>query len=145
MWLKIIDISRTISTYHQIYDVILSRPSHVQNPYSSLTVSQWGAGGQSGACFAWACLWVGGSVYCLGMLGVEPDLSSLLYCVCISCGLVQDGGAAKIDVVPQQTSAAVPGTQGCIQKFPDWVDNEINNNNKYLFSSNTKGYGGKTH
>jgi hypothetical protein len=27
--------------------------------------------------------------------------------------------------------------QGCIQKFPDWVDNEI--------TSNTKGYGGKTH
>jgi len=31
--------------------------------------------------------------------------------------------------------------RGCIQKFPDWVDNEINNNNQ----SNTKGYGGKTH
>jgi len=33
----------------------------------------------------------------------------------------------------------------CIQKFPDWVDNEINNNNnKHSFRSNTKGYGGKT-
>jgi hypothetical protein len=32
------------------------------------------------------------------------------------------------------------------QKFPDWVDTEINNdNNKHLFRSNTKGYGGKTH
>jgi hypothetical protein len=32
----------------------------------------------------------------------------------------------------------------CIQKFPDWVDNEINNNNKHSLRSNTKGYGGKT-
>jgi len=32
----------------------------------------------------------------------------------------------------------------CIQKFPDWVDNEMNNNNKHLLRSNTKGYGGKT-
>jgi hypothetical protein len=32
----------------------------------------------------------------------------------------------------------------CIQKFPDWVDNEINNN-KHLLRSNTKGYGGKNH
>jgi hypothetical protein len=34
----------------------------------------------------------------------------------------------------------------CIQKFPDWVDNEINNSNyKHSLRSNTKGYGGKTH
>jgi hypothetical protein len=33
---------------------------------------------------------------------------------------------------------------GCVQKFPDWVDNEINNN-KHSLRSNTKGYGGKTH
>jgi hypothetical protein len=32
----------------------------------------------------------------------------------------------------------------CIQKFPDWVDNEINNN-KHSLRSNTKDYGGKTH
>jgi hypothetical protein len=32
-----------------------------------------------------------------------------------------------------------------IQKFPDWVSNEINNNNKHLLRSDTKGYGGKTH
>jgi len=32
----------------------------------------------------------------------------------------------------------------CIQKFPDWVHNEINNN-KHSLRSNTKGYGGKTH
>jgi hypothetical protein len=35
--------------------------------------------------------------------------------------------------------------RGCIQKFPEWVDNEINNNNKHSFRSNTKGYSGKTH
>jgi hypothetical protein len=35
---------------------------------------------------------------------------------------------------------------GCIQKFPDWVDNEIYAyNNKHSLRSNTKGYGGKTH
>jgi hypothetical protein len=33
---------------------------------------------------------------------------------------------------------------GYIQKFPDRVDNEINNN-KHSLRSNTKGYGGKTH
>jgi D-alanyl-D-alanine carboxypeptidase len=33
---------------------------------------------------------------------------------------------------------------GCIQKFPDWVDNEINNN-KNTLSSNKKVSGGKTH
>jgi len=38
------------------------------------------------------------------------------------------------------------GLRRCIQKFPDWVDNEINNNtNKHLLRSNTKDYGGKTH
>jgi hypothetical protein len=31
-----------------------------------------------------------------------------------------------------------------IQKFPDWVDNEINNN-KHSSRSNIKDYGGKTH
>jgi hypothetical protein len=40
----------------------------------------------------------------------------------------------------------VINTRGCIQKFPDWVDNEINNNNnKHSLRSNTKGYGDKTH
>jgi hypothetical protein len=34
--------------------------------------------------------------------------------------------------------------RGCIQKFQDWVDNEINSN-KHLLRSNTKVYGGKTH
>jgi len=35
--------------------------------------------------------------------------------------------------------------QGCIQKFLDWVDSEINNNNKHSLRSNTKDYGSKTH
>jgi hypothetical protein len=35
--------------------------------------------------------------------------------------------------------------RGYIQNFPDWVDNEINNNNKHSLRSNTKGYGGKIH
>jgi hypothetical protein len=34
----------------------------------------------------------------------------------------------------------------CIQKYPDWVDNEVYAyNNKHSLRSNTKGYGGKTH
>jgi hypothetical protein len=33
----------------------------------------------------------------------------------------------------------------CIKKFPDWVDNEVNHNNKHSLKSNTKGYGGKSH
>jgi hypothetical protein len=35
--------------------------------------------------------------------------------------------------------------QGCIQKFPGWVNNEINMNDKHSLRSNTKGYGGKPH
>jgi hypothetical protein len=36
--------------------------------------------------------------------------------------------------------------RGCIQKFPDRVDNEINNNkNKHTLRSKTKSYDGKTH
>jgi hypothetical protein len=34
---------------------------------------------------------------------------------------------------------------GCIQKFPDWVENEINNKNIHSLRSNTDGYGGKAH
>jgi hypothetical protein len=34
--------------------------------------------------------------------------------------------------------------RGCIQKFSDWFDNEISNNNKQSLRSNTKGYGSKT-
>jgi len=33
--------------------------------------------------------------------------------------------------------------RGCIQKFPDGVDNDIINNNKHSLRSNTKGYGSK--
>jgi hypothetical protein len=32
----------------------------------------------------------------------------------------------------------------CVQKFPDWADNEINNY-KHSLTGNTKGYGRKTH
>jgi hypothetical protein len=35
---------------------------------------------------------------------------------------------------------------GFIQKFPNWIDNEIYAyNNKHSLRCNTKGYGGKTH
>jgi hypothetical protein len=36
-------------------------------------------------------------------------------------------------------------SRGCIQKSPELVHNEINNNNKHSLRSNAKGYGGKTH
>jgi hypothetical protein len=49
----------------------------------------------------------------------------------------------------QKTAHRVKCVWGCIQKFPDWVDNDThnnnNNNNKHSLRSNTKGYGGKTH
>jgi hypothetical protein len=50
-----------------------------------------------------------------------------------------------LDPIPSQTNPVhtFPSYEG-VSKFPDWVDNEINNN-KHLFRSNTKGYGGKTH
>jgi hypothetical protein len=32
-----------------------------------------------------------------------------------------------------------------IQKFPDWIDNEMNNKNKHSLRSNTKDYGAKIH
>jgi hypothetical protein len=39
-----------------------------------------------------------------------------------------------------------PSYRGCIQKFSDWVDNEIYAyNNKHSLGSNTKGHGDKTH
>jgi hypothetical protein len=41
---------------------------------------------------------------------------------------------------------AINFLRGCIEKFPDWVDNEIYAyKNKHPLKSNTKGYGGKTH
>jgi hypothetical protein len=47
----------------------------------------------------------------------------------------------KVVTIPAQFSV-----RGCIQKFPDWIDNEIYAyNNKQSLRSNTKGYGGKTH
>jgi hypothetical protein len=39
---------------------------------------------------------------------------------------------------------SVQEVRRCIQKFPDCVDNKINNN-KHPLRSNKKGYGGKTH
>jgi hypothetical protein len=38
----------------------------------------------------------------------------------------------------------VNNIRGCVQKFPDWVDNEINIKNKHSLGSNTKRYGDKT-
>jgi hypothetical protein len=36
--------------------------------------------------------------------------------------------------------------RGCIQKFSDWVDNEIYDySSKHSLRGNTKGYGSKTH
>jgi hypothetical protein len=45
----------------------------------------------------------------------------------------------------RQVRAHTRARTSCIQKFPDWVDNEINNSNKHSLRSNTKGDGSKTH
>jgi hypothetical protein len=47
-------------------------------------------------------------------------------------------------IVPWPRESQCRDIREGIQKFPDWVDNEINNN-KHLLRSNTKGYGSKTH
>jgi hypothetical protein len=44
--------------------------------------------------------------------------------------------------ITQKRSVSRCKIRVCIQKFPDWVDNEINNN-KHSLRSNTKGYGAK--
>jgi hypothetical protein len=45
-----------------------------------------------------------------------------------------------------QFGLGCPQVRGCIQKFPDWVDNEIYAyNNKHTLRGNTKGYGDKCH
>jgi hypothetical protein len=47
---------------------------------------------------------------------------------------------------PHTSRSQLSSLRGYIQKFPDWVNNEINNNkNKRTLRSNIKGYGGKTH
>jgi hypothetical protein len=43
------------------------------------------------------------------------------------------------------TIFAMAQIRRCIQKFPEKVDNEINNNNKHSLRSNKKDYGRKTH
>jgi hypothetical protein len=43
-----------------------------------------------------------------------------------------------------ELTATMKKIQGCNQKFPDWDDDEINDN-KHSLRLNTKGYGGKTH
>jgi hypothetical protein len=46
---------------------------------------------------------------------------------------------------PTEIDTAV-AYRGYIQKFPDWVDNEIYAyNNKHSLRSNIKGYGGNIH
>jgi hypothetical protein len=42
-----------------------------------------------------------------------------------------------------QKNSTLNTIRGYIQKFPDWVDKEVNNN-KHSLRRNTKGYGGKT-
>jgi hypothetical protein len=51
-----------------------------------------------------------------------------------------------LDSIPWKAVLSSSLLRGCIQTFPDWVDNEMYTyNNKYSLKNNTKGYGGKTH
>jgi len=66
---------------------------------------------------------------------------------CFIC--MTDEPMAQIDPFSQvcgggMTICTLTVIRGCIQKFRDCVDNEINNN-KHSLRSNAKGYGGKTH
>jgi hypothetical protein len=56
----------------------------------------------------------------------------------------------KVDFVMSLVYLVTPsqmgGIRGCIQKFPDWVCNEMYAyKNKHSLRCNIKGYGGKTH
>jgi hypothetical protein len=44
-----------------------------------------------------------------------------------------------------QMLKAAANIRGRVQKFPEWFDNEISNNNKHSMRSNTKDCGGETH
>jgi hypothetical protein len=49
-------------------------------------------------------------------------------------------------VLEQQHTVGKTAIRGCIQKFPDWVDNEIYAyNNKHSSRRNIEVYGGKAH
>jgi hypothetical protein len=55
---------------------------------------------------------------------------------------------AELLAIEALRKTCLGSVRGCIQKFADWVDNEINNNNnnnEHSLRSNTNGYGGKTH
>jgi hypothetical protein len=77
---------------------------------------------------------------------VATHFSRLLQHAWVTVGLFlfpgHHTGSNKSFVIDNYDTIYIPG---CIQKFPDWVDNEINNNNKHSLRSNIKGYGGKTH
>jgi hypothetical protein len=84
----------------------------------------------------------------------NPTLCNMWNCLC---------DKQKTNEVPTCWNAIFKGTEksdslwgmrfwdrtlmrGCIQKFPNWVDNEIYTyNNKNSLTSNIQGYGGKTH
>jgi hypothetical protein len=65
---------------------------------------------------------------------------------CVVLGLIWPQGhrlqAIKL-CLPSQTMSVVQSIPGCIQKIPDWVDNEISNT-EHSLRSNTNSYVGKT-
>jgi hypothetical protein len=84
------------------------------------------------------------------MLGVTRKFRTALFSLLVPCsGSRSPLRKAKVhkDCRSQlKKKYRVQCLRGCIQKYPDWVDNERNNNkNRHPFRSNTKGYGGKTH
>jgi hypothetical protein len=56
----------------------------------------------------------------------------------------EDVSLACLSTTPWRRIGGVEVYEG-VSKFPDWLDNEINNNNKHSLRSNTMGYGSKTH
>jgi hypothetical protein len=81
--------------------------------------------------FLWDCIGKGVLLQMLSFLG--------FHCACVLNSCVAQKTVLKVVFDSCDTK-----TRGCIQKFPDRVDNEINSN-KHSLRSNTKGYGGKTH
>jgi hypothetical protein len=64
----------------------------------------------------------------------------------ITSGPLDKAGPPQTFFGNQNSRQNISSIRGCMQKFPDWVDNEIYAyNNKHSLRSNTNGYGGKTH
>jgi hypothetical protein len=85
-------------------------------------------------------------LYLISWLGKDCFIFTLQVARCKLCLCVCVCVCVYVCIYVCTYACARACIRGCIQKFPDWIKNEINNNNnKHSLRSNTKGYGDKTH